>query len=106
MVDNTVTDSNGLYPFTGVSPGAGYQIRFREPSTGTIFGQAVTNEQGVAYPNTRDTGASTVNPGTNAGNPAGGVEANGELQNLTLLSGDNIVQQSLPLDPAVWFTTR
>jgi uncharacterized repeat protein (TIGR01451 family) len=101
VVDSTVTDSNGAYTFTGVSPGSGYQIRFTDPSTGTLFGQAVTNEQGIApVANTRDTGASTVNAGTNAGNPAGGVETNGELQGLTLLAGDNIVQQSLPLDPA------
>lgn len=36
-----------------------------------------------------------------AGNPAGAaVTGDGTLSNLTLLAGDNIVEQSLPIDPA------
>lgn len=103
VVDTATSAADGTYNFTNVSPGGGYEIRFREPTTGLIFGNAVTNEQGIApTANTRDTGTSTVNGGTNAGNPAGAdtTVSTGTLQGLTVLAGDNIVEQSLPLDPA------
>ena len=100
VVASAVTNSNGQYTITDVSPGDGYEIVFREPSTGEIFGGAVTNETGQTINNgTRDTGTSP-NAGTNSGNPAGGVAQDGMLMGLTLLAGDNIVEQSLPLDPA------
>ena len=69
-----------------------------------MYGDAVTNEQGVTPANgIRDTGAATPNTsGTDTGNPAGAnlSSHNGTLEGMTILAGDNIVQQSLPLDPA------
>jgi len=103
IVSMATTAADGTYAFSGVAPGAGYQIRFREPTTGLIYGRALPNEQGVTPVNgTRDTGASTSNGGTNAGNPAGADISSGDgtLNNLSLLAGDNIIEQSLPLDPA------
>lgn len=103
LVRTVATDALGAYAFTGLSPGSGYSIQFREPTTGIVYGRAVPNEQGIAPNNgTRDTGGTTVNPGTNAGNPAGADISSGDgtLSNLTLLAGDNIIEQSLPLDPA------
>ncbi|TVQ82235.1 MAG: DUF11 domain-containing protein [Micavibrio sp.] len=103
IVSTTTTAADGTYAFTGVAPGSGYSIRFREPTTGQIYGRALPNEQGIAPDNgTRDTGAATSNNGTNAGNPAGAdiSSGNGILNNLSLLAGDNIIEQSLPLDPA------
>jgi len=103
VVDSQTTAADGTYTLSTVSPGSGYEIRFREPTTGLIFGNAVTNESGAAAPaNTRDTGGSTVNSGTNTGNPAGAdtTVTTGTLQNLTILAGDNIIEQSLPIDPA------
>ncbi|MGH1403812.1 MAG: SdrD B-like domain-containing protein [Alphaproteobacteria bacterium] len=103
VVDTVTTAADGTYTFTNVSPGSGYEIRFREPSTGLLFGNAVTNEQGInPASGTRDTGTSTINGGTNAGNPAGADTAagTGTLKDLLVLAGDNIIEQSLPLDPA------
>lgn len=101
VVASASTDANGAYRITGVSPGSGYSLRFREPTTGTLFGLPATNEQGIApAPGTRDTGSGTANNGSNAGNPAGATPGDGILQGMTLLSGDNVVEQSLPLDPA------
>ncbi|MBI1214672.1 MAG: DUF11 domain-containing protein [Alphaproteobacteria bacterium] len=102
-VDTTTTDASGAYSFTGISPGSGYQLLFVEPTTGIVFGNAVTNEQGITPTNgVRDTGSTTVNSGTNTGNPAGAdlSSANGTLPSMNLLAGDNIIQQSLPLDPS------
>ena len=100
IVATDTTDTSGAYQINNVSPGSGYELRFREPTTGEIFGGGVSNESGVAgATGTRDTG-NTPNGGTNAGNPAGADTTEGKLDGLTILAGDNIVEQSLPLDPA------
>src|SRR5690606_31685038 len=100
-VGSALTDATGQYQIRDVSPGPGYQLRFVEPSTGMVFGSPVPNEQGIApAPGTRD----DPDPvdGVNNGNPAGATVDStlGTLTGLTLLAGDNIIEQSLPLDPA------
>ena len=85
------TDANGFYQMTNLQPGAGYEIRFREPLHGAIFGAAVPNETGAGYTN------GVVDP---AANPAGADTSSGILKGLTLSPGQNVPQQSLPLDPA------
>lgn len=101
LVASASTDAGGAYAFTGLAPGSGYQIRFREPTAGRIFGDARPNEQGIdPAPGVRDGGPTAANAGSNAGNPAGAQFSDGTLSNLTLLAGDDIVEQSLPLDPA------
>ena len=103
LIRTVQTAADGTYAFTALSPGDGYQIRFREPTTDQIYGRAVPNEQGITPANdVRDTGDTTVNPGVNNGNPAGADVSSGDgtLRDITLLAGDNIIEQSLPLDPA------
>jgi uncharacterized repeat protein (TIGR01451 family) len=101
LVASTTTDAGGAYTFAGLAPGSGYQVRFRHPATGHPFGNAVPNERGIAAAaGTRDTGMLANTGGANAGNPAGARFDDGTLSSLTLLAGDNIVEQSLPLDPA------
>ncbi|MBU1425785.1 MAG: DUF11 domain-containing protein [Gammaproteobacteria bacterium] len=101
QVASATTASDGSYSFTGVAPGSGYTLRFRHPETGSIWGSAVANEQGIApVSGTRDNATAAVS-GTNSGNPAGAtLNGDGTLSGMTLFAGDNIVQQSLPLDPA------
>lgn len=100
QVATTSTDVSGAYTFSGLAPGSGYQIRFRDPSHGTVFGYAWPNEQGISpVAGTRDTGMTVNTAGSNAGNPAGAQFNDGTLSSMTLLAGDNIVEQSLPLDP-------
>ncbi len=90
-VASTTTDSSGAYNFTGISPGSGYQIRFREPDSGTLFGRPVPNEVGAPFvPGVADPGS----------NPAGADNSDGTLDGLTLASGDRVTGQSLPLDPS------
>ncbi|CAN5478827.1 hypothetical protein BH11PSE11_BH11PSE11_21580 [soil metagenome] len=92
LVRSAVTDAGGAYSFTSLAPSSGYQIRFRHPTTGLIFGNAVPNEDPQTKPYTSGV--------TNANNPAGATTTDGTLLNLTLLAGTNTVEQSLPLDPA------
>jgi len=101
QVATTTTAANGAYAFTGVAPGSGYTIRFRHPTTGLLWGNALPNEQGISPTSGVRDNPSLAVTGTNGGNPAGAtVSGDGTLSSLTLLAGDNIVQQSLPLDPA------
>jgi uncharacterized repeat protein (TIGR01451 family) len=90
LVSSTTTDTAGAYAFNGLAPGSGYQIRFRHPTTGQIFGNARPNETDATY-------TSGV---VDANNPAGAVTTDGTLKGLTFLSGTTTLEQSLPVDPA------
>lgn len=99
VVATAQTDADGAYAIDGIAPGSGYGLRFVEPGTGLVWGHAVPNEQGIAPANgVRDDPALPVSG--NAGNPAGAVVGDGTLADLKFYAGDNIVEQSLPLDPA------
>lgn len=82
LVATQQTNAQGEYHFTNLPPGSGYDIRFRHPETRLLYGNPVTNEQG------------------NANNPTNAAVSDGYLQNMALSSGQNYVEQSLPLDPA------
>ena len=90
-VATTTTDENGAYLFDNLAPGDGYEIRFREPSTGMSLGRPVPNEQGAGFT------PGVVDPVTN---PGGADNTRGSLSGFTLQPGANVVEQSLPLDPA------
>jgi len=91
VVATTTTDANGAYAFNSVAPGSGYQIRFREPTSGRIYGRPVPNEVGLPYTN------GTVNVNSN---PGGANNSDGTLRGLILVAGTTTVSQSLPLDPS------
>lgn len=91
LVATTVTDAAGKYAFTNLPPGSGYQVRFKNPDSGAVWGSARPNEGGAPFTN------GTVDPTTN---PTGADARDGTLKNLTLNSGVNYTEHSLPLDPA------
>lgn len=90
VIDTKTTDENGHYIFIDLIPGGGYEVRFRDPDTGAIYGRAVPNERGLPYER-------GVVDGTT--NPAGADNGGGTLGGM-ILPGHNVVEQSLPLDPA------
>jgi uncharacterized repeat protein (TIGR01451 family) len=101
LVGSTTTDASGAYLLTGLAPGAGYKIQFREPSGGTVFGRPVPNETGLGFTNGTMDGSTNSSTGVRSGaNPGGASNADGTLSGLTLVAGVTTVQQSLPLDPA------
>ncbi len=75
LIATTATDASGGYQFTGLLPGSGYEVRFRHPVTGLVYGSPLSSEAGVDL-------------------------SYGTIRGLTLSAGDNILEQSLPLDPA------
>ncbi|WP_431099031.1 SdrD B-like domain-containing protein [Polaromonas aquatica] len=91
VVGTTTSGANGAYSFPSVAPGSGYQIRFREPTSGRIYGRPVPNETGLPYTNGQVNSTS---------NPAGATNADGTLRELTLTAGTTTLAQSLPLDPS------
>jgi uncharacterized repeat protein (TIGR01451 family) len=82
LVATTTTNAQGQYSFSGVPPGPGYSIDFRDPGSKAIYGTPTNGNEGVP------------NPDSNA------VIGNGIIESLTLKPGINIVQQSLPVDPS------
>jgi uncharacterized repeat protein (TIGR01451 family) len=89
LIQGTTTDVSGHYQFDEVPPGSGYEVRFREPASGAVYGNPVTNETGATI------AAGTVGPG----NPGGADPRSGTLRGLTLTPGGRLDEQSLPIDP-------
>ncbi len=90
-VRTSYTAADGSYSFTGISPSSGYQIAFRDPDTGSSLGRPLPNESGAVF-------TSGVDDDSN--NPAGADNSGSTLDSLTLIAGDDIQEQSLPLDPS------
>ena len=89
LIQSTTTDAAGHYHFDAVPPGSGYEVRFREPASGAVYGKPVTNETGATI------AAGTVGPA----NPGGADPRGGTLRGLTLAPGSALDEQSLPIDP-------
>jgi large repetitive protein len=89
ILQSVTTDTNGHYEFDNVTPGSGYEIRFREPTSRAVYGTPVTNESGLP-----------ISPGVlGPNNPGGADPRGGTLLGITLTPGERIAQQSLPVDP-------
>jgi uncharacterized repeat protein (TIGR01451 family) len=81
-VRTTTTDANGDYLFTQVPAGT-YLVQFRDPATNVAYGTPVNGNNGNPQPGSR--------PAPN--NPRGQLE-------VTVVAGQTIPQQSLPVDPS------
>src|SRR5690606_685825 len=44
LIATTTTGADGAYAFTGVAPGSGYQVRFRNPDNNAVYGTPQPNE--------------------------------------------------------------
>ncbi len=80
LVTTALTDFSGAYLMGPIAPGNDYQLRFRDPSNGVYYATPVNGEHGTA-----------VWPGETI--------AAGLIQNMNLLAGSSVTEQSLPLDP-------
>jgi uncharacterized repeat protein (TIGR01451 family)/fimbrial isopeptide formation D2 family protein len=74
VVATAKTAADGTYRIPNLAPGTGYQVRFRNPQSNAVYGKALSAAPGADL-------------------------SDGTIRNLTLNSGDNILQQDLPLDP-------
>jgi uncharacterized repeat protein (TIGR01451 family) len=81
LVSNATTGASGQYTIAGVSAGAAYKVRFASPS-GVWIGIPVDGESGAPV------SGATVNAAT------------GMLENMSLVAGASVGEQSLPVDPS------
>ncbi len=116
VVRTAATDANGAYSVANLPAGVSYQIEFRDRAGNVVYGLPVTTETAVAGAGFANTITCATLPETNppnvvspiaAGNcyslTSGGstaqVQRSGRIL-LALQAGDNVVEQSLPLDPS------
>jgi large repetitive protein len=86
VIRTTTTNAQGEYLITGLLPGDGYEIRFRDPVTGAYYGRPVSNDPAGGNDPT-------------ATGPTGVVPA-GSIRNITIPGGNAVrINQNLPLDP-------
>ena len=91
IVGTAITDEKGFYRITGVPPGNGYKLVFRNPVVGTTYGSPVNGET----PGTQIPAVGTYNPATFSNAMVGA----GIVQSIDLIEGVTAVEQSLPIDP-------
>jgi len=90
VIATQTTGPDGRYRFTDLEPGVPYGVRFRDPASGTIYAGPVNGEAGVpaaacsssALPSSCGAGAREV------------------MITVVLAPGQELKQQSLPVDPS------
>ncbi|MBN6149225.1 DUF11 domain-containing protein [Xanthomonas sp. AmX2] len=97
VVKTTLSAADGSYRFGDVIPGQKWHIRFRDPSSGVIWAFPVSGEtaSGAAAPCAADTAISN-------GSASSCRVSDGGISQLevVLKAGENLPQQSLPVDPS------
>lgn len=94
IVGRATTGSDGRYRVDTLQPGIPLTVRFRDPASGIVFGYPVNGETAPGSSGA----ACEANPGTNASSCVGSG-ANPALT-VVLKPGENLPQQSLPVDPS------
>ncbi len=89
------TGSDGSYTITNLTAGIPLAVRFRDPASGVVFAYPVNGESGPG-----SSGVACVPNASTAGTASScvGSGANPSL-NVVLAPGQNLPQQSLPVDP-------
>jgi uncharacterized repeat protein (TIGR01451 family) len=93
VLATTKTDANGAYRFDNLLPGTTLKLQFRDPATGGLV---------AGVPSNNDQAPNTV-PGASYTNPAGAKSTIATSRDgllITLVPGNTLTNQSLPLDPA------
>ena len=114
LVRQVATDASGAYTFAGLPAGVSYQLEFRDAAGTVVYGLPVSAETGgagfasalscVSMPETNAPNVvSPIQGGTcyslTTGGSSSAVQRNGRIL-IQLQPGDNVIEQSLPLDPS------
>ncbi|MFO1219313.1 MAG: SdrD B-like domain-containing protein [Burkholderiaceae bacterium] len=96
IVASTTTAADGSYRVPNLVPGVAYAVRFRDPGSNVVFGYPVNGESAPG-----SSGASCVNGTPPAGTASSCVGTGASPQlTVTLAPGQDLPQQSLPVDPS------
>ena len=96
VVGSATTAVNGSYQITGQVPGAGYSLRFLDPTGKQVYGTPF-NQSALTLNSNPSTGTNSL---TSAVSPEQPMPVAGVINNVTLYAGDNVIQQNLPVDPS------
>ncbi|MGC4027614.1 MAG: SdrD B-like domain-containing protein [Steroidobacteraceae bacterium] len=95
VTGTAITAADGRYSIADQVPGVPLSIRFREPSSGVIMGTPVSGETGAPPAPCNESDAIAQGTASSCRSTAGGLS---HLA-VVLASGENLAQQSLPLNP-------
>lgn len=93
IVGTTTTDINGAYTVNGLTPGVDYKVRFRDAVTGGVYLGLPTNNHNIPNKTINDSITDTNGATSRIDNEAAQLK-------VKLVSGNNLINQSLPLDPS------
>jgi uncharacterized repeat protein (TIGR01451 family) len=96
VVGTATTGSDGSYQVTGLQPGLPLVVRFRDPTSGIVFGYPVNGE---TAPGSSGANCDTTAAAGGKASSCVGSGATPWLQ-VVLAPGQNLPQQSLPVDPS------
>lgn len=94
VVRRVTTRADGTWSATDLVPNRAYVVRFIEPGNGVIWGVPASGEQG-----TPPVPCVASNPGSTQRSSCVETAQNTQLR-IVLAPGDNLLQQSLPVDPS------
>ena len=97
LLATTTTAANGSYVVNDLAPGVPLTVRFRDPSSNVVFGAPVNGETAPASSGAGCNPAAAVSSGT-----ASSCVQTAPTTSLgvVLAPGQNLAQQSLPIDPS------
>lgn len=95
VLGSAVSGTDGGYTIAGLPPARELHLRFREPRSGVVFGYPVSGESGTAPVPCDQTGALAAGTASSCRE----TSPTSELQ-VVLQPGQNLGQQSLPVDPS------
>jgi large repetitive protein len=92
VVGTATTSADGKYVISNQTPGAGYSIRFKNPAgqvvVSTPYNQSTVTSGGI----NASTGVTNSIPGS--------ASVGAAITGITLYSGENTLEQNLPIDPS------
>jgi len=97
VVASGTTGADGSYRIGGLNPGVELAIRFRDPASGVVFGYPVNGHTAAGASGVGCDAAAAILAGT--ASSCVGSGANPTL-GVVLAPGQELVQQSLPVDPS------
>ena len=97
VVARTTTAADGTYRIADLVPGVPLTVRFRDPGSTVVWGYPVNGDTGPGASGVPCDQAAAIAGGTASSCP--GTGANPALT-VVLASGQNLPQQSLPVDPS------
>ena len=96
VVGRATTGADGKYLVRDLLPGVPLAVRFRDPASGIVFGYPVNGE---TAPGSSGASCNANAPGAGTASSCPGSGANPAL-NVVLAPGQELQQQSLPVDPS------